>query len=94
MPSRLHRYDVPGHVHFWTVSCFRRLTFFWHDAMKTVVIEALRSLQEQFGVCLVGYVVMPEHVHFIVYPHAGCHWRLVRQCFLQYRNPGRPTGIP
>jgi putative transposase len=25
---------------------------------------------ERFGVCLIGYVIMPEHVHTIVYPHA------------------------
>ena len=27
-------------------------------------------LQQRFGVCLIGYVIMPEHVHVIVYPHA------------------------
>jgi putative transposase len=70
MPTHLRRYDVPGHAHFWTISCFRRLTFFWHDKMKDVVIEALHSMQTHFGVCLTGYVIMPEHVHFIVYPHA------------------------
>ncbi len=38
--------------------------------MKRVVIEALRALQTTLGVCLVGYVVMPEHVHVLLYPHA------------------------
>lgn len=38
--------------------------------MKRVVIEALRVLQRRLGVCLVGYVVMPEHVHVLLYPHA------------------------
>ncbi len=69
MPSRLRRHDEPGHTHFWTVSCYQRLTFFWHDAMKRVVVDGLRVLQERFGVCLVAYVVMPEHVHVLVYPH-------------------------
>jgi REP element-mobilizing transposase RayT len=27
-------------------------------------------LQQRFGVCLIGYVIMPEHVHVIVYPHS------------------------
>ena len=26
-------------------------------------------LQQRFGVCLIAYVVMPDHVHLIVYPH-------------------------
>ncbi len=71
MPSRLRRWDEPGHVHFWTVSCYRRLTFFWHDAMKRVAVDGLRVLQERFGVCLIAYVVMPEHRHLVVYPHEG-----------------------
>lgn len=70
MPSHLHRYDEPGHTHFWTISCYRRLQFFHDDGMKRVAIEALRALQTTLGVCVVGYVVMPEHVHVLLYPHA------------------------
>jgi len=69
MPTRLHRRDVPGHVHFLTISCHSRLTFFWHDAMKRVVCDGIRTLQVRHGVCIIGYVVMPEHVHLLVYPH-------------------------
>ena len=70
MPSRLRRHDQAGHTHFWTVSCQDRLTFFWHDEMKRVVVDALRLLQHNFGVCLVAYVIMPEHMHVVLYPHA------------------------
>ncbi len=38
--------------------------------MKRIVADGLRVLQERFKVCLVGYVIMPEHVHVILYPHA------------------------
>jgi putative transposase len=38
--------------------------------MKQVVVDGLRVLQNRFSVCLVAYVVMPEHLHLIVYPHA------------------------
>lgn len=73
MPSRLRRYDVPGHIHFLTISCYRRLPFFDRDDMKRIVVDGLALLQDKFGVCLVGYVVMPEHVHILIHPHArGC----------------------
>jgi len=73
MPRDLKRHDEPGHTHFWTISCHRRLTFFWNDALKQVVVDGLQRLQRQFRVCLIGYVVMPEHVHVLVYPHRrGC----------------------
>ena len=54
MPSGLRRYDEPGHIHFWTISCFRRLSFFHDDGMKRVAVEGLGVLQQCFDVCLVG----------------------------------------
>ena len=62
MPTHLGRYDQPGDSHFWTIFCRRRLTFFHDDGLKRIVAEGLRLLQQRFGVCLIGYVIMPEHV--------------------------------
>jgi len=70
MPTRLHRIDELGHIHFWTISCYRKLSFLWHDDMKQVVIDGFKLLQSQFRVCMIAYVVMPDHLHFMVYPHA------------------------
>ena len=70
MPAHLRRFNEPGHVHFWTISCHRRLGFFHQDGMKQVVLDGLKVLRERFNVCLIGYVVMPEHVHVLLYPHA------------------------
>jgi|GEM_PF-3281179 len=69
MPRHLRRYDEAGDSHFWTISCRRRLTFFHDDGLKRIVADGLRVLQDRFGICLIGYVVMPEHVHVILYPH-------------------------
>ena len=51
MPRRLRRYDVPGHVHVWTISCYRRLGFFHDDRMKRIVCDRLGMLPKRFGVC-------------------------------------------
>ena len=69
MPSNLRRSDAPGYVHFWTISCYRRLGFFHNDVVKQVVIESLDLLRQKFRICLVGYVIMPEHIHVLLYPH-------------------------
>lgn len=37
--------------------------------MKRVAIDALRVLQDRFGICLIAYVIMPDHLHLIFYPH-------------------------
>ncbi len=70
MPSKLRRYDEAGHIHFWTISCYRRLAFLWHDDLKRVVIDGFKLLQRDFNVCMIAYVIMPDHIHFIIYPHA------------------------
>ena len=70
MPTRLQRYDEPGHVHFWTISCYHRLSFFWHDDIKQAATLGLRYIQNKHDICLIGYVIMPEHVHVLLYPHA------------------------
>ncbi len=56
-------------VHFWTINCYRQLDFFWSDSMKKIAVGSLRALQRRFGICLIGYVVMPDHVHVLLYPH-------------------------
>ncbi len=37
--------------------------------MKHVAVSASHRLQQDFGVCLLAYVIMPEHLHVILYPH-------------------------
>ncbi len=94
MPTHLRRYDEPGDCHFWTISCQRRLTFFQDDGLKRIVTDGLGVLRQRFGVCLIGYVIMPEHVHVIVYPHVRGYDFNVRthKAFLQkldycHKNP-------
>jgi putative transposase len=70
MPTRLRRYDEPGHMHFWTISCYHRLSFFWNDRIKQAPIAGLGHIRETHRICLIGYVIMPEHVHVLLYPQA------------------------
>ena len=53
----------------YTFSTYRRLTFFWHDSIKQIAINGLQLLQSKLHICLVGYVIMPEHMHLLIYPH-------------------------
>jgi len=70
MPSLLHRHDEAGHIHFWTISTYRRLQFFHDDGIKLVLLDGLRLLQNRHAICLIGYVIMPEHIHVLLLPHA------------------------
>ncbi len=68
MPSKLRRNDEYGHTHFLTISCYRRLRFLNHDVVKRVFVDGLRRIREKLGIRLIAYVIMPEHVHILVFP--------------------------
>jgi putative transposase len=60
-------YDREGHAHFVTFSCYRRRRLLDHDRAKKVVLGVLHSqLAQQRGRCI-GFVVMPDHVHAVVW---------------------------
>jgi putative transposase len=66
MPGK-RTYDREGHAHFVTFSCYRRRRTLDHDRAKRIVLGVLNSqLSLQDGRC-VGFVVMPDHVHAIVW---------------------------
>ena len=70
MPSRLHRHDESGHVHFTTFCCFRRLQFFRHEVVRNAFVGTMKVVRAKLSICWIGYVVMPEHVHILVLPQA------------------------
>src|SRR5882724_9656154 len=63
MPKNLQRYYGLGHLHFMTFSCYRRLPLLGTVRSRNALVRALNEVRSKFGWALVGYVVMPEHVH-------------------------------
>ena len=60
-------YDLPGHAHFLTFSCYKRRRLLDEDPAKRIVITILASqLLKQRGNCL-GFVIMPNHVHALIH---------------------------
>ena len=65
-------YDEQGHAHFITFSCFKRRRLLDHDHAKGTVVSNLRhQLPKHDSRCL-GFVVMPDHVHALLwFPRRG-----------------------
>jgi putative transposase len=60
-------YDRDGDAHFITFSCYHRRRLLDHDDAKRIVLDVLNDqLSRQGGRC-VGFVIMPDHVHAIVW---------------------------
>jgi putative transposase len=66
MPWGLRRFQETGQVHFITFSCYRRRPNLVRvDACGTFV-AALERVRRDYGLCVYGYAVMPEHVHLLL----------------------------
>jgi putative transposase len=66
MPAGLQRFYGHDHLHFITFSCYRRLPLLRSVRARDVFVRELAQLRERLGFRLIGYVVMPEHVHLLL----------------------------
>jgi putative transposase len=69
--KRRVRYDEPGQPRELTFSCYRHYAFLARDRTRQWLCEALAEARARFGFQLWAYVIMPEHVHLLVYPGAA-----------------------
>jgi putative transposase len=72
MPKGLKRFYGRGHLHFLTFSCYWRLPLLGTARARNVFVAALAKVRERYQFPLVGYVVMPEHVHLLISEEANC----------------------
>jgi len=66
MPAGLKRYYGKGHLHFITFSCYRRLPLLKTARARDMVVQELGKVRDETEFHLIGYVVMPEHVHLLM----------------------------
>ena len=63
MHQHLKRYYGYEHLHFITFSCYRRLPLLAGAVERDWFLEILEQVRRKYNLVIVGYVVMPEHVH-------------------------------
>jgi putative transposase len=66
MATGLKRYQQTGHTHFVTFSGYRRQARFATPTVRDIFEEALERARRHHEFEVIGYVVMPEHVHLLV----------------------------
>jgi putative transposase len=66
MPSGLHRTYGAHHLHFITCSCYRRLPLLGSGRARDRFLAILEQVRQRYRFVVVGYVVMPEHIHLLV----------------------------
>src|SRR5579872_5050490 len=63
---RLRRFYGQGDRHFITSSCYRRKPLLGTAHARGVFLELLEEVRRRFGFDVIGFVVMPEHVHLLL----------------------------
>jgi putative transposase len=66
MPWGLKRYQQTGDVHFITFSCYRRAPLLGSELARDTFVVTLERVRRWYGFYLIGFVVMPEHVHLLL----------------------------
>ena len=61
-------YHEPGDLHELTFSCYRQIKLLTNDAWRGYLARSIDEAGEQFRFNLVAFVLMPEHVHLLVFP--------------------------
>jgi putative transposase len=69
--SRRKSYNIPGHAHELTFSCYKRYPFLGAERCCQWLAEAVGKARasQQFRVW--AFVFMPDHAHLIIYPYAS-----------------------
>jgi putative transposase len=66
MTKGLVRYQHCGVFHFLTFSCYRRQALLGDERAYRIFAQELEAVRVRYGFVVVGYVLMPEHVHLLV----------------------------
>jgi putative transposase len=62
----LHRFYGGRDLHFLTFSCYKRQPYFKSAERCDLFLQILERVRRRYRLVVLGYVVMPEHVHLLL----------------------------
>ena len=72
MSSGLVRWHHTGDLHFITFSCFRHRPVLGTPEARDSFLQIFEETRVRYRFCVVGFVVMPTHVHLLMFePEVG-----------------------
>ncbi len=66
--TKLRHYDEWDTCRFITFGCHNRLSLLTDQEDILIFLETLKSICHKYEISLLGYVVMPDHVHLLLLP--------------------------
>ena len=65
---KLKHYDNDGHARFVTFCIHHSLPILTNDPFRRIVVDAIDKSRAAHGFEMLAYVIMPEHVHLVLWP--------------------------
>ena len=95
VPENLHRTYGARDLHFLTFSCYQRRPLLNHASRCDLFLQILERVRRRYRLVVLGYVVMPEHVHLLVTEPQRATLSTVMQALkLGFVRSLEGTGIP
>ena len=64
---RLPKFDGNSYAHFVTTKTYKNHPFFRDEGLCRILVEEFRFYCRRLGFTLAGYVIMPDHVHLLLW---------------------------
>jgi putative transposase len=62
------RYRIEGSIFYITSNVYNRIRIFTHSSFIIPIIDSLNYYRYQYDCKLLGYVIMPDHIHILIWP--------------------------
>ena len=66
MPKGLKRYYGQDHLHYLTCSCYHRQPWLATPHRRDLFSQTVEEVRQRYRFVVVGYVVMPDHIHLLI----------------------------
>jgi putative transposase len=65
---RLKHYDHDGRARFITFCTHRKIPLLTNNKFREIIIDSIKEARINHDFKLLGYVIMPEHIHIVLLP--------------------------
>jgi len=69
----LQHYQMEGHIYYVTTNVYNRLRLFTRPSFIIPLLDSINYYRYQHQCKVLGYVVMPDHLHLMLFPTGESH---------------------
>ena len=62
----MKKHNIKNHVHFITINTYKKTRLFSKENLCQIIINNLNFYRSKFNFKLLGYVIMPWHLHLLI----------------------------